>query len=250
MKKSVLLLIGAIISISTFAQTLTPKEIIKKSEDKVRGGEQAYSEMTIKIVRPKWSREMKLKSWAKGTDFSMILITEPARDKGSVFLKAESQVWNYIPKFNRVTKLPPAAMSQSWMGTDLTNDDLVRETNKVDDFKYSLLKDTVIDSLTCYQIELIPNEGTNVIYGKIKLFIDKTDFITVRNESYDEDGELVNVLKASDIKLMSGIKMATKLEMIPMGKKGQKTIMTVNKLDTSKALDATFFTKQNMKRVK
>ena len=233
-----------------FGQALTAKEIIKKSEDKIRGGNQAYTEMTIEIIRPKWSREMKLKSWALGVDYSMILITGPARDKGSVFLKNQKQVWGYIPKFNRITKLPPAVMSQSWMGTDLTNDDLVRESNKVDDFKYFLKPDTMIDNLSCYQIELIPNEGTNVIWGKIILFIDKVDFITLRNESYDEDNQLVNVLKASVIKIMDGVKMATKMEIIPMEEKGKKTIMTIEKLDTHQSLDATFYSKQNMKRVK
>lgn len=233
-----------------FGQDLTAKEIIKKSEDKVRGGEQAYTEITINIIRPKWTREMKLKSWAKGTNYSMILISSPSRDKGSVFLKADKQVWSYIPKFNRVTKLPPAAMSQSWMGTDLTNDDLVKESSKVDDFKYISLKDTIVDSLLCYQIELIPNEGTNIIWGKIKLYIDKKDFITLRNENYDEDNELVNVLKASEIKVMSGIKIATRLEMIPTDKKGNKTIMSINKLDTNQQLGSSFFTKQNMQRIK
>ena len=131
---------------SLFGQVLAPKEIIKKSEEKLRGGEQAITEIKIEVIRPKWSRTMKLKSWAKGNDYSIILITEPSRDKGSVFLKADKQVWSFVPKFNRVTKLPPAAMSQSWMGTDLTNDDLVRESNKVDDFKYKLLNDTIIDS--------------------------------------------------------------------------------------------------------
>jgi hypothetical protein len=141
-------------------------------------------------------------------------------------------------------------MSQNWMGTDLTNDDLVRESNKVNDFKYKLLEDTIVDSLNCYQIELIPNEETNIIWGKIQLFIDKKDFITIRNESYDEDGFLVNVLKASNIKMMGGIKMATEMEMIPMGKKGQRTIMTIQKLEPFQNWELTFFTKQNMKRVK
>lgn len=232
------------------AQALTAKQIIEKSEEKLRGGDKAYTEMTINIVRPTWSREMKLKSWAKGTDYSMILITAPARDKGQVFLKNQKQVWSFIPKFNRVTKLPPTAMSQSWMGTDLSNDDLVRESNKVEEFKYNLKSDTLIDGLSCYHIELIPNEGTNIIWGKIELFIDKVDFITLRNEMYDEDGGLVNVLKSSNVKLLSGIKMATKMEMIPMEKKGNKTVMTITKLDTKTEIQDSFFTKQNMKRVK
>jgi hypothetical protein len=136
------------------------------------------------------------------------------------------------------------------MGTDLSNDDLVRESNKVEEFVYSLKKDTIISGLSCYHIVLVPNEGTDIIWGKIELFIDKVDFITLRNEMYDEDGTLVNVLKGSDIKVMGGVKIATKLEMIPVEKPGNKTIMTILKLDTKIELKPEFFSKQNMKRVK
>ena len=232
------------------AQVISPREIIKKSEDKLRGGEQAYTEIKMEIVRPNWSRTMQLKSWVKGTSYSMILITEPARDQGSVFLKADKQVWNFIPKFNRITKLPPAAMSQSWMATDLTNDDLVKESSKVDDFTYTLLKDTVIDDIVCFQIELIPNEGSNVIWGKIKIFVDQKDFITIRNERYDEDGDLVMILRSFNIKLMNGVKIATQLEMVPVAKVGHKTIMTIEELNVNVQFDNAFFSKQNMKRLK
>lgn len=245
----IILVLVFTVSAGSVAPELTAKEIILKSEDKLRGGEKAYTEMKIDIVRPSWKREIKLKTWVKGIDYSMILITGPKRDKGQVFLKNKKQVWSYIPKFNRVTKLPPAAMSQSWMGTDLSNDDLVRESNKIEEFVYTLKSDTIIAGLACYHIELIPNEGTDIIWGKLELFIDKVDFITVRNEMYDEDGILVNVLKSSVIKMMSGMKIATKMEMIPVEKEGEKTIMTIITLDTNIDLDPTFFSKQNMKRV-
>jgi len=238
-----------IVSAGNVAPELTAKEIIGKSEDKLRGGDKAYTEMKIDVIRPTWKREMQLKTWAKGSSFSMVLITAPKRDQGQVFLKNKKQVWSYIPKFNRITKLPPAAMSQSWMGTDLSNDDLVRESNKVEEFEYILKSDTIIDGLPCYHVKLIPNEGTDIIWGKLELFIDKVDFITLRNEMYDEDGVLVNVLNSSEIKMMSGIKIATKIEMIPVEKKGEKTVMTIIKLDTNVDLDPNFFSKQNMKRV-
>ena len=250
MYKSVLgLLLVLIVSLGNVKPQLTAKEIIKKSEEKLRGGNKAFTEMKINIIRPTWHREILLKTWAPGTDYSMILITAPKRDKGQTFLKNKKQVWSFIPKFNRITKLPPAAMSQSWMGTDLSNDDLVRESNKVEEFVYNLKKDTTINGFPCYHVELIPNEGTDIIWGKIELYIDKVDFITLRNEMYDEDDVLVNVLKGSEIKMMSGIKIATKLEMIPADKPGSKTIMTILKLNTKVDLDLNFFSKQNMKRV-
>ncbi len=251
MYKSILaLFLVLIISSGNVKPKLTAKEILKKSEDKLRGGNKAFTEIKINIIRPSWNREILLKTWAQGTDYSMILITAPKRDKGQAFLKNKKQVWSFIPKFNRITKLPPAAMSQSWMGTDLSNDDLVRESNKIEEFLYKLEKDTIINNLPCYHIELIPNEGTDIIWGKIELYIDKVDFITLRNEMYDEDDVLVNVLKGSEIKIMDGIKIATKLEMIPVDKPGNKTIMTILNLNTKVDLNSNFFSKQNMKRIK
>lgn len=251
MKRSIILSL-VILSALAFmpSSELTPKQILEKAEEKLRGGDYATTELSIDIVRPKWTRTMELKSWAKGTDYSMILITAPARDKGTVFLKVDKQVWNYIPKFDRITKLPPTAMSQSWMGTDLTNDDLVRESNKVEDFTYKKLNDTLVGGLKCYQLELIPNETANVVWGKMRLCIDQQDFIQMRSEMYDEDGVLVNVMNGSNIKTMSGVKMATTLEMIPVEKPGSKTVMNMKSLDTKTPIPDDFFSKQNMKRVK
>jgi len=113
----------AITSMAFIMAEPTASDIIKKAEDKFRGA-QTTAEIAISIQRPKWTRTMELKSWSKGSKYSMTLITAPARDKGTVFLKKDKEVWNWIPSVERTIKLPPSMMSQSWMGTDLTNDDL------------------------------------------------------------------------------------------------------------------------------
>ena len=64
----------------------TALEVIQRSDEKLRG-DQSYAELTMTIVRPKWTREMSLKSWSKGNDLGLILVTAPARDKGTGFLK-------------------------------------------------------------------------------------------------------------------------------------------------------------------
>ena len=103
---------------------LNAKEIVEKA-DKKRRGDTSQAEMSITIVRPTWSREMRIKAWSKDTEFSLILITEPARDRGTVFLKRKKEIWNWIPSIDRNIKLPPSMMMQSWMGSDFTNDDLI-----------------------------------------------------------------------------------------------------------------------------
>jgi outer membrane lipoprotein-sorting protein len=121
-------------------QTNAPnvREIIQKMESQMRG-ETAQMEVTMTITRPRYTREMSMKSWALGDDYSLILITAPARDRGTAFLKRKKEIWNYLPSVDRMIKLPPSMMSQSWMGSDFSNDDLVRESSTIDDFSHRKL---------------------------------------------------------------------------------------------------------------
>ena len=109
----------------SFAQNLSAREIVKKANDKATGNT-SQGKMKMTIVRPDWTREVTMKSWSKGTQYYLIYITEPARDKGQVFMKRDQDMWNWMPGINRMIKLPPSMMGQSWMGSDFTNDDLVR----------------------------------------------------------------------------------------------------------------------------
>ena len=90
------------------------KEIVRKMDDNMRGLS-SRSTMTMTVVRPDWQRSVSMKIWSKGKDFSLVLITAPAKDKGQVFLKRTSEMWNWVPAIDRVIKIPPSMMSQSWM---------------------------------------------------------------------------------------------------------------------------------------
>lgn len=238
-----------LLSLSTFAQE-DAKTIVRKAEEKVRGAVTSQSEMIIRIVRPSWTREMTLKSWTKGEDYSVILITAPAKEKGTAFLKHKKEIWNWVPTIERTIKLPPSMMMQSWMGTDFTNDDLVRESSAVRDYTHKMLGDSAIQNRPCYKIELLPLPDAAVVWGKLILFIDKKDYLQLCSKMYDEDGTLVNILNATEIKMISGRSLATLSELIPVQKKGQKTVMILKSIEFDKPIDDSFFTTQNMKKVK
>ncbi len=213
-------------------------------------GKTSQSEMTIQIVRPTWTREMKMKAWSKETTHAMILVTSPAKEKGTVFLKSDKEVWNWVPSIERVIKLPPSMMTQSWMGTDFTNDDLVKESSTVNDYTHSFAGDSVIEGRNCYKIKLIPKPDAAVVWGKIFVWIDKKDYIQLRAEFYDEENNLINTMQSSDVKIMGGRLIPAKMEMIPADKKGHKTVMIYNSISFDQPIDAGFFTTQNMKKVK
>src|SRR6185503_19578546 len=117
-------------------------------------------------------------------------------------------------------------MSQSWMGTDFTNDDLVKESSVVNDYDHSIVGDTVIDNRSCYIIQMIPKPEAAVVWSKLIVCIDKKDFLELHTRFYDAEGKIINIMNAYDVKTMDGRLIPTRFEMIPAGKKNQKTVMT------------------------
>ena len=160
MSRILILFIPLIVPVFVCSQDA--KNIVSKADEKMRG-KTFQIEMTIRTVRPTWLREMDIKAWMKGTDYAMIVIQSPAKDKGIVFLKRKKEVWNWMPTLERTIKLPPSTMSQSWMGTDFTNDDLVKESSIVNDHLHSIIGDTTIDNRVCYIIQMIPKPEAAVV---------------------------------------------------------------------------------------
>jgi len=229
-----------------FLHAQNAEEIVQKADEKMRGNT-LQAEITIKTIRPSWSREMNVKTWTKGTQLAMILIQSPAKDKGIVFLKRKKEVWNWMPSLERTIKLPPSMMSQSWMGTDFTNDDLVKESSVVTDYNHTIIGDTIIDNRNCYIIQMIPKPEAAVVWGKLIVCIDKKDFLELHTRFYDEEDALINTMNANDIKRMDGRLIPTRFEMIPADKKNQRTEMIYKNVKYNKPLDDNFFTSERMK---
>lgn len=246
MKKAITLLLSFFLLHFVFAQDA--HEIVKKADERAKG-KTSIAKITIQTIRPKWTREMTVKSWTKGNDWVLILVTAPARDKGVVYLKRKKEVWNWIPAIERNIKLPPSMMSQSWMGTDFTNDDLVKEASVVEDYNHSIVGDTVIENRICYKIQMLPKAQAAVVWGKLLMCIDKKDFLMLHVKYFDEEGKLINTMIASDIKLLGGKLLPARLEMIPNEKKGNKTVLIYNALQFDKPIEDNFFTTQNMPKV-
>ena len=227
---------------------LTAKQVVRKATDNVRG-ESSQSELIVRIVRPTWQREMTLKTWTQGDQYAMILVKSPVKDEGVAFLKRDKEVWNWVPVLERAIKLPPSMMTQSWMGTDFTNDDLVKESSMVEDYEHSFAGDTTIGNRDCYVIQMTPKPEAAIVWGKLILCIDKKDFLELHSKFYDEDGELINIMNSSAIKRMDGRLIPTYLEMVPAAKRNQKTVLIYTNISFNKSIPTSFFTLQQMKKL-
>lgn len=238
-----------LILLSTGIHAQDATEIVKKADELMKA-KSSYSEITMKIVKPDWSREMSMKVWALEPDYSLIYIAEPARDKGTVTLKRKTEVWNWLPSAQKVIKIPPSMMLQSWMGSDFTNDDLVRESSVIEDYTHKILGEEKIGGLDCYKVLLTPKPDAGVVWGKIIAWIAQDSYLEPKVEYYDEDEFLVKKFVGSNLQKMDGRNIFTHWEMIPEDEPGNKTIMDYNEIKFNIKTDESYFSEQNMKRVR
>lgn len=223
-------------------------DIVRKMDANMRG-KTSQAELLIKTTRPTWTREMQVKTWMKEGSYAMILIQSPPKEKGIVFLKRKKEVWNWLPALERSIKLPPSMMTNSWMGTDFTNDDLVKESSAVEDYEHRLLKDTLVEDRDCYKISFIPKPNSSVVWSRIWVAIDKKDFIEMYSEFYDEDDKLISIMKSHNIKMVDGRIIPTHIEMIPVDKRGHKTEIFYKSILFNRNIEDGFFSLEKMKQL-
>jgi outer membrane lipoprotein-sorting protein len=224
-------------------------EIVRKAHDKM-DGKSSEIEMVMTIVRPTWKRTVQFKSWAKGRDYSLTLITAPAKEKGQTFLKLTNDMWSWNPTINRMIKLPPSMMAQGWMGSDYTNDDILKESSIVVDYTHKIIGNETIEGFDCYKIQLDPKEEAAVVWGKMIMWISKEDYYQLKTTYYDEDGYLVKTHILSDIKFMYDRKIPTHFEILPEDKLNQKTLVDIVNVKYDITIPDNFFSQQKMKTIK
>ncbi|HGS5630514.1 TPA: outer membrane lipoprotein-sorting protein [Vibrio parahaemolyticus] len=224
-------------------------DIVQKSDQAMRG-KSSYSEATMEIVRPDWTRSMTMKSWTKGTELSLVLVTAPAKDKGSASLKRHREMWNWVPSIERVIKIAPSMLSQSWMGSDFTNDDLINQSSIVVDYQHALLGNDSFEGDKVWVIEATAKPDAPVVWNKVTLWISQSTYLQRKVEFYDEFDERVNVLTTYDVKELGGRKIATRMEMKPVDKSGNKTIFTTHQAQFDFDINDDFFSQQQMKSLR
>jgi outer membrane lipoprotein-sorting protein len=247
--KKALTVVVLLFIVASTSQGQSAEEIIRQMEDVMRG-ESSYAEMTMTIDRPRYTREISMKAWALGEDFSLILITSPARDEGTTYLKRQNEIWNYVPNIDRTIKMPPSMMSQSWMGSDFTNDDLVRESSTLDDYDHSILREETLDGRDTWVLELIPKPDAAIVWGKVLIWVDKEHYILLKEENYDQNEQVENTIYFSEITEIDNRVFPTKMLLQPADNPDQKTIMKYQTLEFDININESFFTQQNMKRVR
>ncbi len=227
------------------AEPANAKELVRAAMDHWRGMS-SYSEMTMTIHRPEWQRSMSMRAWSKGDKLSLVRVTEPRKDAGNGTLLKDNDMWSYSPKINRIIKIPSSMMSQGWMGSDFSNKDISKSTDILDQYDHVLTAQEEQDGHIVYTIEATPHEDAAIVWGKETLKI-RDDFVLLEEQFWDQDGELVKVMKATQIAEMGGRQVARVLRMGKVETPGEWTEMTVSEIEFDIDLPAGIFTLSNLR---
>jgi len=192
--------------------------------DELYRSSSSYAEVEMEIATPHWQRTLHMKIWSRGMKQTFIRILSPKKEKGIGTLRLDKEMWNYLPKTNKVIKIPPSMMMSSWMGSDFTNDDLVREYTFLEDFNFSLFTPKEAEEGLIF-VECRPKEGRPIIWDKVTIAVRASDYIPVWQKYYDEKGKVMRIMYFKDIKTFGERRIPAVLEMVPQNKKGHKTVI-------------------------
>ena len=239
---------GLFCHLSARAQENGPNvEQIIDHMDQLYRSHTSYSAIEMIIVNPNWQRQLRMKMWTEGMDKTFIYITAPKKDAGIASLRMGTEMWNYFPKIDKVMKVPPSMMMGSWMGSDFTNDDLVKESTLMDDYASRLVQPEPADP-GLYYIELVPREQAPTVWGRILLEIGRQDLLPRREFYYDEKGRTMRRLEFGDVKMLGGRKIPATMELIPLNKEGHRTIIRYLEAGFDEPLDKDTFTLRNLRK--
>jgi len=200
------------------------------------------------VVRPDWQREMVFEFWSEGTEKAFIEVLEPARHEGTSFLKVGREMWQFVPRINRVIKIPPSMMMQSWMGSDFTNDDLVKESSIVHDYNHALLRTDTLRGDSTWVLELTAKPDAPVTWSRILEWIRVGDFVPMRAEYYSERNERIRTLVFDDIREMGGRVIPLRMVLNEEKKPGNQTVLQIREVTFNKEIPSGTFTQQNLRR--
>lgn len=219
------------------------EEIMQKLDNNIRG-KNIYMKISMRIVSLGHERSMQMENWSQGSKKSFVKVLYPPKDKGITFLSLDNQMWQYVPKIERTIKIPPSMMLQNWMGSDITNDDMVKQSSIVDDYTPRIIK----KEGNLVSIELIPKEDAAVVWGKVIVNVDTVTYTSKKDIFYDEDGKEVRFFLYDKVKKFGEYYLPTYWRVQASDKENRFTEIILEEVVYDRDISAQYFKKSALKR--
>lgn len=197
-----MILIAILLVTTLFAAfSMSPEQVHKLIErvDTNSAPIQYESYLSIKNYRPGGSfTEQKAHVYRKN-DKVLIVITNPAIQKGQAIIRNADDMWMYLPNSGKVLRI--GAKEQS-MGGEASNTDLLR-VDLAEDYTGTYLGEETVENILCYKIELKAKDRT-IAYDKVVYWIAKDKELPVKREFYSLSGRHLKTMYFKNIKNFHG----------------------------------------------
>jgi len=203
-------------------QTPPDVDLLLQHLDDLYRSKSSIARIQIDVTSPRTVRSMRVKAWTRGEDEVLVVIEAPAREAGTATLRVGNNLWNYLPKIARTIRVPPAAMLGSWMGTDFTNDDLVKESSLRKDFAARI--DRRSTSPAGWWLTLDVKPGVVGRWARIEMLV-SDDRLPVEETHYDRKGRLARTMRFDEVKTLGGRRLPSHIALVPTDTPGQRTEM-------------------------
>jgi outer membrane lipoprotein-sorting protein len=236
------MLLGCLLVLPARGET-TAAQILDRVDDLYRG-RSAHGKMSMKVTNPNYERELVMEFWSLGTEKTLVRILQPLKERRTATLKNGNNIWNYLPKVDRTIKIPSSMMGGAWMGSDFTNDDLVKEHRLATDY---IPRITSRAGQPVIQITCTPRSQAAVVWGKVVANVQAADLVPIEILYYKENGALARRLTFSEIREIGGRKIPTKMTMVPVDKPGHSTVVSYQSIEFDVELSPGLFTVENLR---
>lgn len=219
--------------------------VVKYFEDLYRS-DSSVSMAKLIVTTPRHERTLEMKIWTRGEEKALIVIQAPPREKGTATLKVDNNLWNYLPRIKRTIRIPPSMMLASWMGSDFTNDDLVKDASYSKDYKYELIGPS--EDPEGWRVRFTAKPDLVGLWNRFDLVLTKDARIPLEAEYYDRKDRLARILYWSDVKVFDGKRIPSRMTLIPQDKEGHKTEMIYFDIDFGVDVPASTFSLANLEQ--
>lgn len=204
----------------------------------------SHGKLTMKVTTPDYQRTLSLESWSLGNDYSLIRILAPRKEQDIATLKRKRDMWNWLPKIDKLVRVPPSMMMGSWMGSDLTNDDLMRDSSWERDYTAARAPDRDGKLVVVYTTK--PDAA--VTWQKVIAVFDRSTRLPTLQEFYDEKGRLARRMSFEDVRELGGKTIPCRIVLEPLLEKGRRTEVIYDEMSFDLKLDESLFSQTNLKQ--
>ena len=250
----ILLAFFSLLNNSVLSQQLTGLKIIENVYNRAVGDDMT-ADLTMTLTNSSnENRVREIKQFSK--DFGdlekkIMFFVSPADVKNTSFMSwsydeagKDDDQWIYLPALKKTKRISSDSKSDYFMGSDFTYDDL--GDRQPDQDVHKLLREEKLNGEDCYVVESIPKDK-DYMYSKTITWIIKDKWIGLKKEFYDEDEELLKILKVNKYEDINGFWIITNTEM-KNEQKDHKTIMILKNVKINTGINDDKFTERIMTR--